>query len=133
MKTNKQIVKFAWTQGLLMVVTGILAMLIVQAFGVTFPLIPVIGCGSALLVFNVFAFLLYCRVLQSMPKSATMYLMLVKVIRMLLCIMFIAAYGMFDGPSLMTVAATILALYLAALVHGSIFYVRMEKKLKESV
>mgnify|MGYP001775093805 FL=1 len=133
MNTSRQIVKFTWTQGLLLGATGMLAILIVQAFGKAFPFIPVIGCGVALLVFNVFAFLLYFRVLQSMPKTVTMYLMLIKVIRMLLCVMFIAAYGMLGGPSLLTVAATVLAFYLVALVHESIFYVRMEKKLKESV
>ncbi len=106
---------------------------ITYAIGFPLPLGTACGFAIALFLFNSLVLLLYLRLLQMNAKTATLSILVAKVIRMLLCVLFIVGYAVLSGDSLLPLIVTTLSLYLATMVQGSVFYVRLEKQIKEIV
>ncbi len=95
-----------------------------------FPVLPIVSIGLFLNAFNVMVLSVYFFVHKTRPGQVTMLLLVFKFLRMFLFLMALVLYSLVTRESLSIVYFCLFAYYLIVLIHNSIFYVRLEYRLK---
>lgn len=133
MRKAREIGKFVITQCIILALLSVMGYAIAQALAYESSLLALCCFAVGLLAFNTASLLVYFRLHRTSPNILPNYLLLAKVVRMLACVCCIVAYAAMDGRALVSVSLNVFVLYVAAMMHESIFYVRLEKNLKQSL
>jgi len=112
-------------------VTGPLLLFVeVKAFGTQLfqQALPIVGLSVFFFAFTVGELLLSRRLHQTRKEILTSYYLLMKVIRMILCILICIAYYLLKGNHVTAFCINLFVLYIATMVFSTISHIHMEKK-----
>lgn len=96
-----------------------------------FPVVPLAIASVLLIIYNVFAIMIYTRMVRTAEKGLVPFYLANKVVRMIFALALIISIALFVKQGVVAFVISFFVLYLGTIIYESVFFVHVEKKLNE--